>query len=86
MGERGVRNAEVEGSNPLPSTMNMERDRLAHRVSRRVTGARHVDAGGRAWTSFDPRRAWEVRARAVPAAGAQILSLLLPRPALPSLA
>ena len=25
MGERGVRNAEVEGSNPLPSTMNLPR-------------------------------------------------------------
>ena len=28
MGERGVRNAEVEGSNPLPSTINCH-ERLA---------------------------------------------------------
>ena len=26
MGERGVRNAEVEGSNPLPSTMQKTRE------------------------------------------------------------
>ena len=29
MGERGVRNAEVEGSNPLPSTMNIPGDYTA---------------------------------------------------------
>ena len=32
MGERGVRNAEVEGSNPLPSTMNSARGSLASSI------------------------------------------------------
>ena len=48
MGERGVRNAEVEGSNPLPSTMNSARDTIAHSISpQRVAGVRNADAGGR---------------------------------------
>ena len=33
LGERGVRNAEVEGSNPLPSTMNSTRDDLGSSIA-----------------------------------------------------
>ena len=46
MGERGVRNAEVEGSNPLPSTNQKSRVKREHELEALVNpGARYVGAG-----------------------------------------